>query len=304
MKKSYFLPIIGIAAALLLFSSCEKELIEPVETDSELKMASKDIVNKVGVQMGTWDTDGDGVNEIVYNAGSYIQITELNGSSPRNYSNLGVNWSLISGGAVDTDGITGIELCINMGSKIRIIRDKARTSYDYNLPATWSLLGITDTDGSAGAEIIYNGGSYINSIVDRTKYTASYYVGSTWSLTKIIDTDGYAGAEIIYNSGLYLNWIIQRTGNTSSYYLGNSWSILTNGICDTDSHPGAEVCVNKGNYVWIIDQREGYYRQYYMGSSWSLSSIYNLDGVAGNEIVYYAGSRYALCDRTGSQYKF
>ena len=87
-----------------------------------------------GDLLGSWDTNGDGVLESVFDNGTSIRIERANGRSDNYY--LGADWTLAT--IADTDGIPGQEIVVDTPDVVKIIRDASEETETYYLGNTWT----------------------------------------------------------------------------------------------------------------------------------------------------------------------
>ena len=249
--------------------------------------------------LGSWDTDGDGALDDVYDDGSYVRIERANGSS-KSY-HLGSSWSHLE--TVDTNGIAGQELVFNTGLNVEIIRDFDRSSTDYFLGSSWSHLETVDTNGIAGQELVFNTGLNVEIIRDFDRSSTDYFLGSSWSHLETVDTNGIAGQELVFNTGLNVEIIRDFDRSSTDYFLGSSWSHLE--TVDTNGIAGQELVFNTGLNVEIIRDFDRSSTDYFLGSSWSHLETVDTNGIAGQELVFNTGLNVEIIrdfDRSSTDY--
>jgi hypothetical protein len=150
-----------------------------------------------GDLIGTWDTDGDGTLESVYDGGTLIRIERANGRFQDYY--VGPDWSLAT--ATDTDGLCGQELVVNTTSGVKIIRDASQKTQTYYLGSTWSLIETADTNGLPGDELVFDIGNSVKIIRDASQRTQTYYMGGDWTYIGAAQLDKFSGLELQFNMG-------------------------------------------------------------------------------------------------------
>ena len=253
----------------------------------------------LAVLMGTWDTNGDGSADSVFNHGAFIRIQRSNGTS-QDYT-IGPTWILVA--ATDTDGRPGVDLAFNIGSRVRIVHDATSFVRDYQIAPTWSLTAFADTDGLPGSELVFNLGSSVRILHDSTGVMKDYFIAPTWQFFVAADTDGQTGSELVFNVLGDLR-IVHNAINAVRDYdtnLGSPPSVFMRAT-ETDGRPGHELLFNIGLSIKIFHEASaGSFTQYSIGSDWALMDTVDTNGRPGEELVLnVAGTVKLVRDADGS----
>jgi hypothetical protein len=265
--------------------------------------------------MGSWDLDGSGTSQAVYNSvvsteHSLITVTDTNGISSYYdvyISGIGASWKLI--GVDDLDGAPGLELILsvktsNTSTEVQVISHREKklnhTAIGRNVAdSSWSLLGIVDTDGKPGKELVLNVVNY-SGFFHHYEFihfnggitVSSYYENSATSAIllgdKFTDTDGIPGMEVIVNvSGKFVR-IIHDKSQSTSYIDMNSysaWSVI--GFSDLNGVAGNEIVIrtNAQSVLAYNDIQQTSYG-FTVAYDWSFAGFVNQNGQPGNEIMF------------------
>ncbi|MCI3983365.1 hypothetical protein MMJ63_00285 [Bacillus vallismortis] len=277
------------------------------------------------VYIGSWDLNGDGRLEAVYNTVDSILVASSDGKTA-SYKIPSAGWH-VAGGA-DLDGKAGAELVVVSSGEVKwppkapqpvpdpdpavpeqpqtvkrlakstvapfngvyVINHVDRTVKTYSVPyGNWAITNVTDTDGQAGNELVIIERNKIMIVNDRLKSAREHTVPSGnwgfWNVVKAADTDGRAGAELVVTVGNKL-YVFNDTKKNFKSYDVPYLSWTFYDTADTDGKPGEEIILKTQDSVYLVKDHQGTGKNYVLGGgAWSIADVLNIDGIAGKEIL-------------------
>jgi len=247
--------------------------------------------------MGSWDLNGDGSNQSVFNEGSFVRVEQPNGGF-RNY-HIGNDWVLLRNGVVNTNRAGNKEMVFNFGSSIKIVDDKSQKIRTYRIGSGWRWIGTSNTDNVGGKEIVFKTSTdRIKILSDEKRLIRTYFPGSGWVLLRggFEDLDGIYGDEIALSLNGVIKIITDRNGSVASYSVGSNWRLPDSGIVDTDNVAGSEIIIEdtgfgSGRVLRILRHRTGEIKPYALGAGAEIvqGGVANVDGRPGRDIVFKDG---------------